>query len=842
MAIQYVTNALGGTATTTSFSITLPTTQAGDILILEFAHRGTGDGTIGGTSVSTGGLTWALKHSQLFGSSAFSGKTYWTRATGDHAGQTVTGASLTNSCAAIVTVYRGARSSGDPLADATIVGEENASGNETQAEITTATDGAYVVLVVVNSPDVSVSSQACTSPGTLQERAERLSTGGTDTAIAHASELKVSAGATGAFTWAQTNGASGSWAYAIRPGHYAVTAGVGSKSLQAFAAEIQSGPPKGDWGDTAVGPLGLPIRQYPRAAEAVEIEATSDSLSLTEYAASINAATSIAAGVDALTIAAQAANVNAAQAISATSQSLDIAAQNATISAGNSFQATSQSLDLTANAAAVLAATALTAGSDSLEVTSYGATVEIFAKGAFSTDVGPLGLPIRAYGAFSKSAATAIEAGAESLSLQEQAATVSLTVSLSATAESLTLAEQAASVTAGNAFNATSVALSLTEQSAEVLAHTQIQATADSFALTEYAAAITAPGKVAVSSSIGPLVLPVRRYTFTAKAQNVSLSATSESLSLAEYQAAVALTGTHLQATSQELTLEVGQLSLVYEFSTGAEPVEFDITTHAATLSAGIAFSAGTDSLALTEYPASVNAATAVAATSDSLTLTEQPAAINAQVALSAGVESLDIQTYAASITSASAIGATSVSLELDTYSAGISAGLSFGAGSDSLDLQTHQATVRAHYSVAATSESFSLTTYPAVIATGYAVTAGFEALDLTAHAATIIAANAIEATSQSLSIQAHAASVTAGNALSAQRDQLSLDTYAATLRFDAKYFPATEELTLTERNAVVLMGEPTTVHRHIKGITGRDTRYGIVGRVKNIDIRGNAA
>ncbi len=217
MAISFVNYARGATNSTTSFSITLPATQAGDILILEFAHRGTGDGTISGTSVTTDGLTWTLKHSQLFGSSAFSGKTYWTRATGDHNGKTVTGASLTNSCAAIVTIYRGCKTTGDPLADATIVGEQNASGNETQAQITTGTAGAYVVLVVVNSPDYAVSSQACTSPGALTERAERLSTGGTDTSVSHASAALASAGATGSFTWSQTNSASGSWAYAIGP-------------------------------------------------------------------------------------------------------------------------------------------------------------------------------------------------------------------------------------------------------------------------------------------------------------------------------------------------------------------------------------------------------------------------------------------------------------------------------------------------------------------------------------------------------------------------------------------------------------------------------------------------
>lgn len=198
MAISYITNALGATNSTTSFSITLPTTVANDILILEFTHRGTGNGTIGGTSVTTDGLTWALKHSQLYASSAFSGKTYWTRATGDHATRTVTGSSLTNSCAAILTVYRGCVTASDPLADATIVGEQNASANETQAQITTAT-----------------------------------------------------AGATGAFTWTQTDGASGSWAYALVPlastnvtvnaTGTSSTGAVGSVSLSAGATKASTG-------------------------------------------------------------------------------------------------------------------------------------------------------------------------------------------------------------------------------------------------------------------------------------------------------------------------------------------------------------------------------------------------------------------------------------------------------------------------------------------------------------------------------------------------------------------------------------------------------------------------
>jgi hypothetical protein len=218
MAVTFVDSVLAAGNPTTSLTCTLDfATAAGDILILEFTHRGTGDGTVAGTTVTTGGVTWTPKHDQPYATNTFSGMTYWARATGDHNGQTVTVSGLTNSCAGIVTCYAGALASGDPLADATVVGEDNASGNETQAQITTGTNGSWVVLVVANSPDVAVTSQTCTSPGALTARAEKLSTGGTDTSIAHASAEKATAGATGAFTWAQTNGISGSWAYAIKP-------------------------------------------------------------------------------------------------------------------------------------------------------------------------------------------------------------------------------------------------------------------------------------------------------------------------------------------------------------------------------------------------------------------------------------------------------------------------------------------------------------------------------------------------------------------------------------------------------------------------------------------------
>lgn len=217
MAVEFVASALAGGNPTTGFSITSPgaSIQLGDLMIVEFTHRGTGDGSISDNSGD--GVAWQRKGEVLFASNAFSVQQYYKRATAAFVGtsRTISGSGLTNSCAPVLTVYRGAVASGDPFEAWSA--ESNASGNESHGEITTLTDGAFVCLVVGNSPDLAISGQACTSPGALTERAEKLSTGGTDASIAHASAGKASAGATGALTWTQTNAASGSLAYAIAP-------------------------------------------------------------------------------------------------------------------------------------------------------------------------------------------------------------------------------------------------------------------------------------------------------------------------------------------------------------------------------------------------------------------------------------------------------------------------------------------------------------------------------------------------------------------------------------------------------------------------------------------------
>jgi hypothetical protein len=236
MAITFIDFAVPAGNPQTSLTITIPTVAVGDILIVDAVHNG--GGTLTCTDNDTGGNTWTLKEERDNGTS-MSQQLFWKRATSATSAKTITVGSATNSCAATLTVYRGCESTGDPIE--AVLSEANASGNETQAEITTLTNGAWVCLAVSNSPDNTISSQTCTSPGALTERAEKLSTGGLDCGIAHASAEKATAGATGAFTWAQTNSIGCSIAYALKPEGDANATPSGVEAASALGTAVGSG-------------------------------------------------------------------------------------------------------------------------------------------------------------------------------------------------------------------------------------------------------------------------------------------------------------------------------------------------------------------------------------------------------------------------------------------------------------------------------------------------------------------------------------------------------------------------------------------------------------------------
>jgi hypothetical protein len=211
----------GSGNTTTSVGIVIPaSTVANDIVIAAFTNGGSSaDATV---ADNEGAGTWAKILSGDDGNTNLS--VWWKRASANTAGKTVTASSMTNSCTGVVSVYSGCLTSGNPYGGQTF--QSNASGTESHAAITPTVNGSMVFLVVGQQPDIAISTQAATSPAVLLERAEHLSTGGLDCSVALASEVQVTAGTTGALTWAQTNAATMSIAFYLTPASLSLSATV----------------------------------------------------------------------------------------------------------------------------------------------------------------------------------------------------------------------------------------------------------------------------------------------------------------------------------------------------------------------------------------------------------------------------------------------------------------------------------------------------------------------------------------------------------------------------------------------------------------------------------------
>jgi hypothetical protein len=116
-------------------------------------------------------------------------------------------------------IIRGALASGNPYTD--FVWEENASGNETHAGFTPANNNAFVNFIVGNDTNdtLAVTNMAAATLGTFEpEDFTDLSTGGSDCNIYVSGRGQAgTATGTGSFTWSQTNAATISGTYAIRP-------------------------------------------------------------------------------------------------------------------------------------------------------------------------------------------------------------------------------------------------------------------------------------------------------------------------------------------------------------------------------------------------------------------------------------------------------------------------------------------------------------------------------------------------------------------------------------------------------------------------------------------------
>jgi hypothetical protein len=212
MAITIVGTVTAAEATTTSHSKVVPAgCLPGDLLLFATVNR---DATTAPTvsDDDTGGNSWTRK-----GSETSRGHLYYKRATSGTANKTVTASGNTGSTTGVLLVLRGCIETGDPF-DAYSL-EENISGNETHAAISTTVANALVGHIVYNysNDTLAPGNRTATSPATITELGESTSTGGNDCSVSMAADLKAATGSTGAITWAQTDGASVSIAFAIKP-------------------------------------------------------------------------------------------------------------------------------------------------------------------------------------------------------------------------------------------------------------------------------------------------------------------------------------------------------------------------------------------------------------------------------------------------------------------------------------------------------------------------------------------------------------------------------------------------------------------------------------------------
>jgi hypothetical protein len=250
-----------GTATT-SGSVTLPATAANDILILTIVNGGaTTAPTTVGAGTYTGG---AWTNIDAGGGGTFAsgwGGVYWSRATGNHSGQTVTWSGATDSTSGIVTVVRGAATGGNPI-DTNIAAASVAATNGSLTGFNT-TVAITLVLFCAMTDDNQTKSGFTMNAVAMSNLTLAVSSGGADSGVGVATATRAAAGATGNFALTEAAGtASGKrlTAFAIKP---AVISGGGA--LTGFV-QWPVGSPSPDPG---TAPLGIALVYDYRTGTAV---------------------------------------------------------------------------------------------------------------------------------------------------------------------------------------------------------------------------------------------------------------------------------------------------------------------------------------------------------------------------------------------------------------------------------------------------------------------------------------------------------------------------------------------------------------------------------------------
>lgn len=240
MAITVGTSTATSGNRTTGFTLVIDSgVVANDILILCVTNRGaTTDPIVVDDDI--GGNLWAKLAGQNANTNG-AGTVWWKRATSATASKTITVSGCTNSAAGCVTPFTGASLGATPYAG--VVSEANASGDESQAQITTTRAGSMVCLAIfcTSNDTLNPNTQVATSPSVITERAEGVSSGGSDCSATFCAAIKASAGATGTISWQQTDGTGASIAFELLEAVAALAANAGSFTLTGNAATLAAG-------------------------------------------------------------------------------------------------------------------------------------------------------------------------------------------------------------------------------------------------------------------------------------------------------------------------------------------------------------------------------------------------------------------------------------------------------------------------------------------------------------------------------------------------------------------------------------------------------------------------
>jgi len=439
-----------------------------------------------------------------------------------------------------------------------------------------------------------------------------------------------------------------------------------------------------------------------------DVNATTNTLSLTAYSATVNAETSIQANADTFTLTTYQATVNAETSIQANVDTYTITSYQATVNAETSIQANVDTYTITAYAATVNAETSIQANVDTYTLTTYQSDVNLDKNVTANVDT----YTLTTYQA-TVNLITNILANVDTYTLTEYAATVNAETSIQANADTYTLTTYQATVNIGINIDTNVDTYTLTTYPATVNAETSIQANVDTYTLTTYPATVNAETNVQAN---------VDTFTLATYQANVDLDrnvlANVDTYTLTTYPATVNAE-TNIQANVDTYTLTTYQSDVDLDKNVQANVDTYTLTTYQATVNAETSIQANVDTYTLTTYQSDVNLDKNVTTNVDTYTLTTYPATVNAETSIQANVDTYTLTEYPATVDASNPtiVLANVVNLTLTEYPANVNAETSIQANVDTYTLTTYSAAVERTTNINASLATLSLNTLSSTVA-----------------------------------------------------------------------------------------------------------------------------